>query len=470
MTTQENTRTVVEPPREIKVCSEVDVLVVGGGPGGIGAAVSAARNGARTALIERYGHLGGMATGGLVNIIPNLGDMYGKQHIFGLTQEIVDRLDARGAASYPRKEDWGTTDKKVVDYYLDANFGWFYIRKDEGGQSRVLQTVVVDPEILKDELNTMVGDAGVELFLHSWGAAPIMDGNNVKGVIFESKSGRQAILARVVIDSTGDGDIFVRAGAPFDAHLDTALRTSQLAVVFWLANVDVERVDEFRRSCPDKYAALMEDLKSKGGHPFYFKGILESQKRCVWVHFFQTHPDRVACDPMDVRELTMMDVRARKRAVITYDFFRKNVPGFEKSFIMQTAPQLGTQGGRRVIGEYTLSEKDFESDEVFEDTIVALANNDNGSISAKHPTLCVPYRCLVPKETDGLLVACRGFSSSDRINHQFNIIPHCLSYGQAAGTAAALAAREDIQPRRVDHEALCRNLSKQGVWLPQIKP
>lgn len=134
---------------------------------------------------------------------------------------------------------------------------------------------------------------------------------------------------------------------------------------------------------------------------------------------------------------------------------------------MLSAPQLGLQGGRRVIGEYTLTEKDMESDEIFEDTIAVLANNDNGEISAKHPALCIPYRCLVPHQVDGLLVACRAFSSDDSINQWFNIIPHCICYGQAAGTAAAMAAKAGIQPRKVDYKALRANLVKQGVWLPE---
>jgi hypothetical protein len=136
---------------------------------------------------------------------------------------------------------------------------------------------------------------------------------------------------------------------------------------------------------------------------------------------------------------------------------------------MLTAPQLGTQGGRRVIGEYTLTEKDMESDEIFDDTIAVLANNDYGEISDRHPALCIPYRCLVPRKVDGLLVACRAFSSEDSINQSFNIIPHCICYGQAAGTAAAMASKAGIQPRNVDYKALQDNLIKQGVRLPRVR-
>ncbi len=458
------TRTIEEAARKVKVWRVVDVVVVGGGPGGVGAAIAAARTGARTVLIERYGHLGGMATGGLVNIIPNLGDINGRQHVFGLTQEIIDRLDKRGGTSYPRKSDWGTADKKVVDFYHDANLGWFYLRNDRNGQPRVLYSAVVDPEILKDEFNDMVLESGAELLLHSWGTRAITEGNTAKGVIFESKSGAQAVLGKVIIDSTGDGDIFVSAGAEFDNECDNKRRTAWLAFVWWVTNVNLKKYDDFKASQPEKFQELMQELAKMGGYPGFFKGILKNMPNTVWYHCMQPQPERT--DAMDVEQLTRIETKARKRALVTYEFMKKNVPGFEDSFIMLSAPQLGTQGGRRIIGEYVLSENDLESDEVFEDTVAVLANNDYGEISLKHPSLCIPYRCLVPKTMDGLLVACRAFSSSDMINETFNIIPHCLAYGQAAGTAAALAVKSGVQPRKVDYKVLADNLRRQGVNIP----
>jgi hypothetical protein len=457
-------KTINESARKLKVVREVDVVVVGGGPGGVASAVSAARNGAKTALVERYGHLGGMATGGLVNIIPNLADISGRQHIYGITQEMLDRLSRRGGISFPAQRDWGTADKKVVGFYQDAGLGWFYLRKGPDGQPRVLYSAVVDPEILKDEFNDMVLGSGAELFLHSWGTRAIVAGNAVKGVIFESKSGRQAILARVVIDSTGDGDIFVSAGAAFDNECDIKRRTAWLALVWWVTNVDLRRYDDFKASQPEKFGELMRELAKLGGYPGFFKSVLKNMPNTVWYHCMQPQPERT--DAMDVEQLTRIDVTARKRALLTYEFMKKRVPGFENSFIMLTAPQLGTQGGRRVIGEYTLTEKDMESDEVFADTIAVLANNDYGEISLQHPALCVPYRCLVPRDIDGLLVACRAFSSSDMINETFNIIPHCLCYGQGAGTAAALAVKAGVPPRKVDYKVLTDALRRQGVNIP----
>jgi 2-polyprenyl-6-methoxyphenol hydroxylase-like FAD-dependent oxidoreductase len=457
-------KTITEPARKIKVWREADVVVVGGGPGGVASAISAARNGAKTVLIERYGHLGGMATGGLINIIPNLADITGKQHIYGITQEMLNRLDKRGGTSYPALKERGTADKGVVDFYHDANMGWFYLRKDLNGQSRVIYSAVVDPEILKDEFNDMVLEAGAELLLHSWGTRAITEGNTVKGVIFESKSGTQAVLGKVIIDSTGDGDIFVSAGAAFDNECDNKRRTAWLAFVWWVTNVNLKKYDHFKASQPEKFKELMQELAKLGGYPGFFKGILKNMPNTVWYHCMQPQPERT--DAMDVEQLSSIDIKARKRALITYDFMKKYMPGFEESFIMLSAPQLGTQGGRRIIGEYVLTENDMESDEVFEDTVAVLANNDYGEISNRHPALCIPYRCLVPKTMNGLLVACRAFSSNDVINETFNIIPHCLAYGQAAGTAAALAVKAGVQPRKVDYKTLTDTLRRQGVNIP----
>jgi hypothetical protein len=455
-------KTVIEPAREIEVCREADVVVVGGGPGGIGSALSAARSGADTVLVERYGHLGGMATGGLVTIIPNLSDISGKQQIAGITQELVDRLDARGAAHYPKKENWGSTDQALVRHYIDANLAWFYIRDDLNiGRKRVLYTVLIDPEITKCELNTMMEEAGVELYLHCWGARPIVDGNRVKGVMIENKSGRQSILAKVVIDCTGDGDLLQPAGAEYDTRMVAGMRISAFAFPFWIGNVDMKKLEDFRAGYPKKYDELMQDLESRGGAFLYLKDLVKSHDGIVWFHPFFPSSDQA-----DIHEINRVEIEGRKKMLLSYDFYRKHVPGFENSYIALSSPQLGTQGGRRVVGEYVCTDKDMISDEVFEDTIAIFPDNDNEEISAQHPSVCIPYRALVPKKIDGLLVACRAFSSDYRFNEYFNLIPHCIAFGQAAGTAAAMAANEGIHPRHVNYAALRKNLIRQGVNLP----
>ncbi len=457
-----NRKTILEPARDIEVCREADVLVVGGGPGGIGSALAAARTGADTVLVERYGHLGGMATGGLVTIIPNLSNIQGEQQIAGICQELVDRLDARGAAHYPKKEDWGSTDEKLVQHYIDANLAWFYIRDDLNiGRKRVLYTALFDPEIMKCELNTMMEEAGVKLYLHSWGTRPIVDGNAVRGVFIENKSGRRAILAKVVIDATGDGDLLLPAGAECDARIVPGLRIAAFAFPFWIGNVDVKRVEEFRRTRPEKYAKLMQDLAGRGGAAFYLKDLVKHHDGIVWFH-----PFFPSMNQADNDEINRVELEGRRKMLLSYEFYRDRVPGFEKSYIALSSPQLGTQGGHRVVGEYVCTAKDMTSDEIFPDTIAVFADNDNGEISARHPNVCVPYRALVPKRVDGLLVACRAFSSEYQFNEYFNLIPHCIALGQAAGTAAALAADAGVQPRDVDRADLQKHLIRQGVILP----
>ncbi len=218
-------RTVMEPARETKVCYEADVVVVGGGPGGHSAAVAAARNGAHTVLVERYGHLGGMATGGLVILIPHMSDGTEEQQIAGLCQEWLDRLDVRGAAVYPKKEELGSSDEELVSRWF--NYSVMFVR-----EGRVRLSANVDPEILRCVLNDMVEEARVKLFLHSWGTQAIVDQEEVQGVIFESKSGRQAILGKVIIDATGDGDLLPSAGAEFDNKIDPRLRIAKADLVF----------------------------------------------------------------------------------------------------------------------------------------------------------------------------------------------------------------------------------------------
>ena len=234
MVNSTSTKTVQERAREIKVYREADVIVVGGGPGGVGAALAAARNGANTILVERYGHLGGMATGGLVFAIPNMSDVSGKRWFDGICWEWVERLDELDAAFYPKEDELGSDDKKLVKWWADRSI--FATRL-----GRVVLSVNIDPEVMKCLLVNMMEEAGVKQVLHSWCTETIMDGNEVKGIIFESKSGRQAILGKVIIDSTGDGDLLPSAGADFEEDIDPKLRIKQLSLECMVGNVDVNQ-------------------------------------------------------------------------------------------------------------------------------------------------------------------------------------------------------------------------------------
>ena len=453
--------TLTEAERKVQVIRETDVIVVGGGPGGVAAAVSAARAGAGTILLERYGHLGGMATGGLVNIIPNLGDIYGKQHIGGFCQEIIDRLAVRGGACFPEKEYWGKPEPSVVNTYLDANMMHFYVRKNQNGEYITLYTAVVDPEIGKDELNKMVLESGAEILLHTWVTEPIMDGNTVKGVVVETKSGRMALLGKVVIDSTGDGDLLPATGVETTDYMIAGSRIAQFGFVYWVCNVDLKKYDDFKKSEPEKLTEINKRIIDLGGSAFFSKGLLKQHEGVVWIHRLIGSLNQI-----DPEEMTYIDVTTRSASIHSWELMRQLMPGFENSFVMLTSPQLGTSGGRRIIGEYYLTAKDMDTDTPFDDTIAIFADNDRGDLSLQYPRTFVPYRSLIPKGIEGMLVACRAFSADHDFSEFFNLIPHCMCFGQAAGAAAAIAIQDGVSVRDVDYSKLKSELLKHGAILP----
>ena len=446
-------KTITEAAREVPVCHETDVVVVGGGPAGVAAAVAAARNGARTTLVERYGHLGGMATGGLVILIPFLSDGTEQQVLGGLLQEMVERLDVMNAALYPPREQWGAGDEQSLRHWRRRGTGSYVSNK------RVRYSVTVDPEMLKCVMNDMVEEAGVKLYLHSWASCAIAENGWVKGMIFESKSGRQAILSKVAIDCTGDGDMFASAGADYDATIDRNLRTANLAMVFRVGNVDAEKYVDFRDGQPQQHAEVMKELVAMGGFDTYWR---TTRDDIFWCNNWLRN-----LDCLNVEDLTSAEVSARKSMLISLDYLRKNVPGFKDCFIIDTAPQIGTRGSRRLQGEHILTWEEVMSGAIHEDAIL-VSSHLGQTASKEYPLASVPYRSLVPKRVDNLLVAGRCFSSDARANNDYNWIQHCIPMGQAAGTAAAIALQEHVQPRQVNADTLQARLLSQGTMLPGL--
>ena len=422
--TDQNVDFITEPARQTPVAAAVDVAVVGGGVSGIVAAVAAARNGAETLLIERYAYLGGYFDRGVgaQSVGVSFQDMNGNMIIQGLPWEILERLIAAGGAVGP--EDMEVPEDKKLPG--DVTY-------EHAKQARHIGKTkpIVDYEAVRTLAFEMMAEEGVRLLLHSWTVDAIVEDNALKGVIVENKSGRQAILAKAVVDCTGDADIAAYAGAPFEKAPKQEL-------------YQISR--SFRVAVPnDKGQPVI--VGGAGGSYDYGDGT-------------------------DVWDLTEAEIQIRKRAVEQVKKMRQR-PGYENSYIFGNSqpPQLGVRETRQIVGEYMLTGEDVVEGRKFPDTIAKSANpidmhkpggaNENRSVKTDYHD--IPYRCLVPKNIDNLLVAGRCISASHVAEAAIRKIPPCMATGQAAGTAAALAIKSGASPRTLDVELLQETLREQGA-------
>ena len=440
------TETIREPARDVPVFGRCDVLVVGGGPAGSAAAASAASMGADTILLERYGHLGGMSTGGFVVWIDSLTDWSGEQIIAGFANDVLDRVP-REALLGPPDELWGSTDPHLVEYWQDRSCAF---------NGMVTFSPTVDPEALKTASQELLLAKGVKLLLHSWAVATVQEGDAVRGVIFESKSGRQAILADVVIDATGDGDIFALAGESFEGDVVRGDIQHKVNVSYMWAGLDMERYHRFRREQPKDYRAVMrEATRRAGGLPDHRPGDMPRNDMAVFMG-----PRLSGYSTIDVEDLTKVEIESRRVMTDMLDFYIGNVPGFEGAWVMATAPQIGTRHSRRLIGEKRMTREDWTTGKVHDDEI-AITPPPN----PRNPNISIPLGCLIPRRLDNLLAAGRNFSC-DPVTHTFmRYIAQCWQMGQAAGIAASLSASSGVPVRDVDVGRVRSESAKQGVVL-----
>ena len=240
--------------------------------------------------------------------------------------------------------------------------------------------------------------------------------------------------------------------------MDHSLRSGMLAVVFRLGDVDYLKFSGFRQSEPEAYKAIMDEIRAVGG--FSLLPVATHRDDQVWVNNWVPNND---C--LNVEHLTSAEVKVRKVMRKAHQILRRKMPGFEKSFILDTASQIGTRGSRRLLGEYVVTMQDLRSGAVYDDTIAAIPRFTE-NLSAQTPNRCIPYRSLVPRTTENLLVAGRCFSSDVTANDVLNLIPFCIQMGEAAGTAAALSLKHHVSPRHVDPASLQQRLLQQGAWLP----
>lgn len=436
---------VKEPSRQARVVAEADVVVVGGGPAGVGAAVAASRSGASTILVERYPYLGGLASGGMVLVVDDMMD--GPiQTVRGIAQEYVDRMERIGGVVYPPLEDRYRRDQVLWDKW--ARWGVYDLYARGSHVKPITYAVAFDPEAWKQVSNDMVQDTGIKLRLHSWFSQPIVEDGRVAGIVVETPDGRQAIRARVVVDTSGDAAVAAAAGG------EMTQGRYFVTLVHRYANVDTDRALQFEAEHPKEAAALNREAKRMLGGSWEFWWLLTPRQGIVWCNC----PHMTGYDTTSVEDLTTAQFEARERIQTTFEFVRNNIPGFEQAFLLDTAPQIGVRQGRLLEGEYVVTADDIKQARWFPDSV------------ARGRDYFTPYRALVPKQLEQLLVAGRCYSAMPDAQRMSREIGPCVVMGQAAGVAAAMAVRAGVSVRNVDVGRVQRELRAQGADPGDVSP
>ena len=441
---QGNGATIHEPARQLPVYGTCEVLVVGGGPAGTAAAIAAGRAGAETVLAERYGYLGGLSTGGLVMWIDRMTDWTGRHVIQGFAREFIERMPPEAVAG-PSKEEWGSQEKAKAKYWGQRTTAFHGI---------VCWAPTLDPEVMKLNNQEMMINAGVRVVFHAWAARPVMEANKVSGVVFESKMGRQALMAKVVVDTTGDGDVFARAGARFDDDIEEGDVHHSMNTGFVIGGVDMNKWIDFRVGEPEQFKEFMTLGRERVG---FFQTPYVSWRNDIALFL---GPRQSGLSALDVDDMTEVEIRSHRFMKTHCDFFRDHAPGFENAFMLQSASQLGVRHTRRLAGVGRIERKDWGDGVPLPDEV-----GISPSVSPKFPIVSVPYGSLVPRTLDGLLAAGRHVSCDANSHGFMREIPQCWLTGHAAGVGAAIAADRGIAPRDVDVKEARAILRKQGAFL-----
>src|SRR3954463_1698557 len=457
-------RRIALPPRQALLAGETDVLVVGGGPAGLGAALGAAQAGARVVLAERYGFLGGNATAALVMPLMSFHTAHptkekkgsttllptdhgpGEAIIAGALKLLLERLVKAGGA-------------------IEPSLATGYV-------------VPFDPEWFKLIALELLDEAGVHFVFHAF-ASGILGDKRVEGAVFETKSGPLAIRARVTIDCTGDADIAVAAGAPTEVGRADGL-VQPMTLMF--------RVVEFQRAAFEAYVT-QHPKQWRGVHGLWDlvreateAGQLRLPREDI-LFFATPHEHEVSVNSTrvtrvlgtDVWDLTYAECASRRQMLQIAEFLRRYVPGFEASYAVQSGVNVGVRETRRIIGEYQLNADDVLNARRFDDAIargsypVDIHNPaGSGTVLKRLPpgeAYDIPLRCLLPQSTEGLMVAGRCISGTHEAHSSYRVMPIVMATGQAAGACAALAARRGVMPRDIAGGEVQGELVRQGASL-----
>lgn len=466
----EKNQTCALPARTATEGGRADVLVVGGGPAGLGAALGAARAGAKAILVERYGFLGGNAANALVmpfaiyhtcrriprkegtdRLFPTDHDC-GRPVIGGAWGELADAL-IRGGGALPPSPETGFT-------------------------------LPFDPETLKLAAIDLLEEAGVGYLLHSFATGVLMDGGRVAGVVFETKSGPVVIRADAFVDCTGDGDIAAFAGAPFEVGRQTDGYVQPMSLLFIMAEFEHRTFSEYVQRHPREWTGVhgLGDLIGKAAAA----GDLDIPREDILM--FGTPRDRevsinstrvVKASGLDVWDLTAAERQGRKQMAQITDFFKKYVPGFERSYIGESGAQIGVRETRRITGRYVLTGKDILGARKFGDVIAHGTypidiHNPTGKGTELIPVpdddfYDIPLRCLIPLRPDNLLTAGRCISGTHEAASSYRIMAISMATGQAAGVCSAFAALDRLPAAAIPFDRVQRELLRQDAVL-EINP
>jgi hypothetical protein len=440
---------VHELARDTEVFGEFDVVVLGGGPAGIATAAAAAQAGRRTLLVEHYGFLGGMGTAaGVTNFCGLHANVHGKiqQVVHGVADQLLERMRALGGLNEPH----------VIF----------------GGK---IAAQAYDNTALKVAADGLVIDSGAQLLFHASAVGVLMrTPGEIEALLIETKSGRRAVMGKVYIDCSGDGDLAAQAGAPFEKGTDSEGMLYP-STMFRVNGVDPERAGD----AWNHFGRWMEAAERDGRRFPRKTPIIRPQKNPMEWRANVTqlaNPDGSPVDCTDALQLSWAEVEGRRQIVDFFQFLRSSAPGFEKAYILEIAPQVGVRETRRIVGEYQLTEEDVLQCVDFDDTIGVngwpIEAHVAGDVLFKWQDVPhvrgfnhLPYRMLLPQRIDNLLVAGRCASMTHMGQSAARVSGACFVMGQAAGTAAALSLAAGCRLRDLDTQALQQRLVQDGAEL-----
>lgn len=448
--------------QELPVFRQVDVVVVGAGPAGIAAAVAAARNGAKTLVFDGGGCIGGMATSGMVGPFMTSYDAPAEHMIIrGVFEELVDRMVELGGAVHPGKVH---NEEPYSSYYRI-------------GHNNVTP---FDASAFKLVGMRMIRESGAELLLHTQFVDVIKDDQRITGVVVANKDGLSVIEAKMVVDCSGDADVAARAGVKFVIGNEEDGNIQPASMFLRLGNVDIDKVSAHMAKHQQEifpfygpYSWLIREEKEDwGDFPRAEIGVFAD----VQDGFCRLNCTRVLdVDGTKTEDLTRATMIGQEQCYHVFNFLKKHAEGFENAVLVSTADTIGVRETRHIEGEYRLTGAEVAACKVHDDAIACMATNmdthnkDNPGgtlhIPTAGPYFTVPYPCLVAKGVDNLLVAGRAISADAQAGSAIRMMPSCMAFGEAAGTAAAMAAAQGIKPKDVDVPQLRDTLRHQGAFV-----